>query len=62
MHKLKTDDFPWKPWQVRNDVAISCQTRSFATKTIFFDDLKRVGLLFSADGNTIIFAHFDRPA
>jgi hypothetical protein len=29
---------------------------------IFFDSIKRVSLGLSADGNTIVFGHFDRPA
>jgi hypothetical protein len=31
-------------------------------KKIFFDSVKRVGLSSSADCNTIVFGHFDRPA
>jgi hypothetical protein len=29
---------------------------------IFFDSIKRFRLVFSADGNTIVFGHFDGPA
>jgi hypothetical protein len=43
--------------QVQNGVTISCQTRPFATK-FFFDSKKRVSLVFSADGNTIVFWPF----
>jgi hypothetical protein len=50
------DDFPWIPRQVHNGVTISCQTRPFATN--FFESIKRVSLVLSADGNTIVFWPF----
>jgi hypothetical protein len=56
------DNFPWIPSQVHNGVTISCLTKPFATKNIFFDSIKRVSQVLSADGNTIVFGHFDRPA
>jgi hypothetical protein len=48
---------PCKARQVHNGVTISCQTRPFATK-FFFDSIKWVSLVLSADGNTIIFWPF----
>jgi hypothetical protein len=52
------DDFPWIPRQANNGVTISCQTRPFDTKNIFFDSIKRVSLVLSADGDTIVFWSF----